>query len=499
LDLWARLKHFELGWSGLAALTTAFVVVLFLRRRLPPSRRHRGRVSVLLLGLGPVLHLVATGIRVAGAPGVSNTLHITNLFLVMLGVAGAVGMVFFDLALGRSQIPTIVRDVSQTVVFGVIVFVVFRSGGLNPLSVLTTSAVATAVIGLALQGVIANLFAGLLLQFEQTIALEDWIQISGRVGRITEIRWRSSTLLNREGDVTIVPNLQLLTQEVVNLSRPTRARRVTVRVPFAREHSPGEVDGALCAAVQSIEGVLAEPPPRCTPLEYGRTDIVYAISFWVTDAGAEEAVESAVRRRIWYVADRTGLHESSASTTAGPAATDGVVDVWSASELAVRTSAIAMVSVFAPLDDNERTTLAWRTRRRRFEAGEVILRRRDPGSSLFVVASGEVGVLAADGRGTVAKLGTGEYFGEMSLLLGDARHATCTALRETVTYEIESGAMRDVMTARPKIADDMAELLTARETQLAGARESSTLSDPDERSARRAHLFARVRDYFHLA
>src|SRR5687768_4834412 len=121
MELWERLRHFELGWAGLAGLTAGFVLMLFLRRLLPPGRRNRGRISLLLLGIGPVLHLAATGLRLLGAPTLSGTLHLINMALILLGIAGTASLVVFDILLGRSRIPTIVRDLVQFAIFGVMV------------------------------------------------------------------------------------------------------------------------------------------------------------------------------------------------------------------------------------------------------------------------------------------------------------------------------------------------------------------------------------------
>jgi small-conductance mechanosensitive channel len=307
VELWTRLSFLEVGWTGLGALVFAFLVALALRRALPEDRRHRGRVSLVLLGAAPLVHLFATGVALLGGARAAAALHLVNLTAVIFATAGLLGMLVFDVILGRTRVPTILRDFAQTTAFGVIVIVILRSAGVDSVSALTGSAVAAAVLGLASQGILSNVFAGIVLQVDRTLRLGDVIQWGQRQGTIAEIRWRSSSILTREGDIAIVPNAVLLSNEVLNLSRPARKRKVTVRVPFDRRHAPAEVREAMLAALKDVDGVAFEPGPTCSPMDFDHGDVAYAVVFWIEDVDKQGAIEGAVREHIWYAAQRAGL------------------------------------------------------------------------------------------------------------------------------------------------------------------------------------------------
>src|SRR4029453_2867386 len=102
-------------------------------------------------------------------------------------------------------------------VFFIILMTVLRTSGVNVLSLLTTSAVLTAVVGLALQNTIANVFAGLALQIDRTFGIGDWVQVGAHIGRIAEIKWRSTLLWTEDGDLLVVPNSHVLDAAVMNL------------------------------------------------------------------------------------------------------------------------------------------------------------------------------------------------------------------------------------------------------------------------------------------
>lgn len=501
MEIWARLRLFEPTWTGLFLMIGLFLATLFVRRALPEDRRHRGRLSLLFLGLAPVVHLIASGLDLLGLAPVAATLHLTSLFLLLAGTTGTVTLVGFDVLLGRSAIPTLARDVVQTTLFGALVFVVFRTAGLDPLSVVTTSAVLTAVLGLSLQSVIANTVAGVVLQVERSFALGDWIEVGSRVGRIAEIRWRSSTLMTREGDSALIPNLQLLSQEVVNLSRPSRSRRGVVRVPFHHRHSPGEVHEAVLPAVCGVPGVLAKPPPTCRPVEFpGGPSVIHEVIYWVEDLAEQPAIEGEVRQRVWYAAERAGLEGPCPAPVSVPPEGDDGTPAQRA-ELARRLRAVGRVTLFAPLSPEEQLLLARGMCRRRFARGEVILREGQPGSSLFVVDVGEVRVevdAGAPGAGALACLGPGDWFGEMSLLTGEPRQATVTAERETTCDELDAEVLLPLLRSQPELADALSRRLVERQLVLEQTRDALSARSDELLTARSESVVRRVRTYFHL-
>jgi putative ABC transport system ATP-binding protein len=90
------------------------------------------------------------------------------------------------------------------------------------------------------------------------------------------------------------------------------------------------------------------------------------------------------------------------------------------------------VEAFKNLTPHELTDVAERMTRRQFMPNEVIIREGDAGEELFLISEGEVEVDRA-GR-EVARLGPGDFFGELSLMSGDPRNATVVATKPVDTY-----------------------------------------------------------------
>src|SRR4051794_19499630 len=94
-------------------------------------------------------------------------------------------------------------------------------------------------------------------------------------------------------------------------------------------------------------------------------------------------------------------------------------------------------SLFSAFADDDLAACARRLREMRFGKGELLFSRGDPGSSLYVVAQGQVrlAVSTAEGRELSFEIvGPGGIFGEIALLDGGARSAEATALAPTLAH-----------------------------------------------------------------
>lgn len=148
-----------------SVLTLALLALtLLVRRALPAGQRSRSKTPLLFFFLALLLGLSATASRKLGAYTVWGILSFLDLLSFIVGIITLSGLVIFDLVLTRTRIrvPSLIRNLLHVSVILLIVLVILYQRGLDPLSLLTTSAVLTAVVGLALQNTIANLFVCLL-------------------------------------------------------------------------------------------------------------------------------------------------------------------------------------------------------------------------------------------------------------------------------------------------------------------------------------------------
>jgi small-conductance mechanosensitive channel/CRP-like cAMP-binding protein len=488
-------------WLVVQLAAVALILALGLPYLLPTARRHRGMAARITLALALGLALAGAGAETGDMEAPGHILRLAALVAFVCGAIALVAFVLFELVLPplRLDVPSIVRDVVQLLVAALASLACLRLAGFDVLPLLTTSAVLTAVIGLALQPTIANLFGGLSLQLDRTLVQGDWIQTGTHSGRIVEIGWRSTRLITRDGDTLFLPNSQLVSGEVLNLSRPTGAHRACVQLSIHEGYAPATVRQTFVDAIRDVPGVLQYPPPDCLVSEFGDQAMVYTVRYWITEFERDGAIASDVRTRLWYASRRAGFETvprlyGLAVAEAGREPADVVADTPAA-----RVALLRAVELFAPLDDAARERLAQRMRRLEFTTGEPIVQQGASGDSLYVIQHGDVGVrLQVDGSTSdVATLGAGDIFGEMSALTGEPRAATCTARSETACYVIDRGAFEEVLEQRPAIAEHFCATLARRQTELESQREGLSAAIRARREAdHHSQILARVRELF---
>lgn len=490
-------------WLLVQLAAVALALALVLPYVLPAGRRNRGTAARVLLALALGLALAGAGAVTSDLEASGRLLRLAALLALVSGTVALVALVVFDLILRpfRLDVPSIVRDVVQIAVATLAILACLRLAGFDVLPLVTTSAVLTAVVGLALQTTIANLFSGLWLQLDRTLVQGDWIQTGSTSGRIQEIGWRATRLITDDGDSVFLPNSELVSGEVLNLSRPSGAHRVSVRVSVHEDYSPATVRQVFVDAIRDVPGVLLFPPPDCLLAELGEQQNIYMVRYWISEFERDDEIASDVRMRLWYAGRRAGFETRplvyGVALTGGEGGADGAT-----ADADDRLALLRRVQLFEPLDDAARERLARHMRRLEFAAAEPIVHQGARGNSLYVVRQGEVTVrVQVDGSvGEVATLGPGDIFGEMSVLTGEPRAATCTARTETVCYEIDRKAFEEVLAAQPAVAEHFSAILAARQTELQAQREGLSAAARSRLEAdRRRQILGRVRQMFGIA
>jgi CRP-like cAMP-binding protein len=111
-----------------------------------------------------------------------------------------------------------------------------------------------------------------------------------------------------------------------------------------------------------------------------------------------------------------------------------------------------------------------RTFERAFRPGEIVFDEGDPGAVLYVIQSGEVELTrqGPNGPRLVARLGAGEFFGEMSVVLGGPRSVRARVVSEARLLELDGGTLQGMCLERPEIAIRMIRRLAVRLIELEG-------------------------------
>jgi small-conductance mechanosensitive channel/CRP-like cAMP-binding protein len=462
---WSRIAEAGPAVVVLVGATLALLALPVLRRLAPRSRRHRGGSARLFLGLALLLAAAAIGLGAMATVSPGNVLQLFGVLALMLGLVGLGGLFVFDVVLPRLgiDVPSILRDLILLAVAVALGMGFLRLAGLDVFSIVTTSAVLTAVIGLALQSTIANVFGGLGLQLDRTLRRGEWIEVGSHVGKILEIGWRSTRIQTKDGDTVFVPNSELISKDVRNFARPVGAHRVTVRVGFHYRHPPNEVGHVLLAAIRGIPGVADHPAPECGPAEFAESAVVYALRYWITDFAHDYAIDEDVHARIWYAAQRAALEIPFPIRTL--VSQHGAARARAAAEEHEQEEVLRLLETTEPfegLEAGSRRRCARGIRRLEFGRGEHVLAPDEPADSVYLIDSGEVTVhLRSNGTSREGvTLRAGELVGR-KLLPG---HASCTAHSDVVLYRFDHRALGEVVAADPRMRAGLSAIAEARQT-----------------------------------
>jgi small-conductance mechanosensitive channel/CRP-like cAMP-binding protein len=394
------------------------------------------------------------------------------------------------------RMPRIVQDLAQGAIFIGVALLSLQSAGVNPTSLLATSAVLTAVLGLSLQETLGNLFAGLAIQGEQPFEVGDWVQFDQfpeRAGRVVEINWRATKLETADRVLITVPNGVLARAPIANFSRPqpfTR-RHVVVDTPFGAPAGLAEIFEK--AAVQA-DGVLTSPPPSAVIQEVTDFSVRYRIRFFISDHPRQAEVTGLVLKNVLHALERLGLEIPMQRRRVEWQKTVRVDDEESAPQVA-RRRVIDRIDLLRVLSEEARNEIAAMSKVWRYARGESVVREGETGHELFIVVSGTVRVQIQQ-RGAaveVARLGPGEFFGEMSLLTGEPRAATIVALEETEVVVVEHGAFQRAIEQDPTVLSQISQELARRQAELSARLASGGSVYPAETAPL---ILARIRRFF---
>ena len=351
------------------------------------------------------------------------------------------------------------------------VVVVRQTAQVDLVGLVATSAILTAVVGFAAQGVLKDLIAGLELQLGDDFGVGDWLDLGGGVQGIVEtVSWRDTKLRTMEGARLVVPNSRV-TGEVLTNRGAYGAVSNRFEVGLDYTVPPARARQLLMEVVQSHALVLPSPEPRVRVKSFGDSAVIYDLHVWQSEPGMRAQVElrSELLEQIWYAVDRQGwripfpvreiVHRPKGHS--GPPPRDELSPMVQA--------AITSNPLLRVLSAEQQAELLASSRSVRFGPGEIIVREGDAGESLFLLLRGRVAVLKHCNDGSdaqVSELSSGEVFGEMTLLLDAPRSATVRATAECELLQVNRSCFGELLQRNPDLLERLADQVEERLAEL---------------------------------
>jgi len=153
-------------------------------------------------------------------------------------------------------------------------------------------------IGLGLQNVVNNFVSGIILLFERPIKVGDWVIINGEEGQIKQINIRSTEMETFKKSSLIIPNADLLSTTVTNLTHGNNWSRQSISVGVAYGSDTDKVKDILLECAKSHKKVLRKPEPYVIFKDFGSSSLDFELRCYTNDIWSGWTIPSDLRFEI---------------------------------------------------------------------------------------------------------------------------------------------------------------------------------------------------------
>ena len=150
-------------------------------------------------------------------------------------------------------------------------------------------------IGMGLQNVVNNFVSGIILIFDGSLKIGDEIEVSGSAGKVKEIGLRASTLTTADGADVIIPNGNILSQNIVNWTFTNDLKRVMIGfVLTGKELDANMINEVINDTIKNIPGAIPQKKPVILYTKVTGENCTLTVRFWSTINNADHSKSEAL-------------------------------------------------------------------------------------------------------------------------------------------------------------------------------------------------------------
>ncbi|MGN6498431.1 MAG: mechanosensitive ion channel family protein [Tsuneonella sp.] len=242
---------------------------------------------------------------------------VTLMVLVGVFLVAWFGSKFARRGLRRTRLDSTQQLLAEKVVtlavWGVAILLGIDVLGIDLTALAVFSGAFGLAIGFGLQKTFGNLIAGIILLMDRSIKPGDVIAIADQagnstIGQIRKIGIRAVSLVTRDQKEYLIPNENLMVNQVENWSYSSRNVRVQVPVGVGYGCDIVLAEKLMLEAAKAVPRVLAAPPPTVWLDKYGESSVEFVVHCWIADP--EEGlgnIRSEVLKRLWHLFQDNGI------------------------------------------------------------------------------------------------------------------------------------------------------------------------------------------------
>jgi small-conductance mechanosensitive channel len=177
-------------------------------------------------------------------------------------------------------------------------------------------------IGLGLQSLIVNFISGLLMLFERHVKVGDVVIVHDKLGEVTKVSMRSTTIRTPDGIHLIIPNGEFINQKVENWTLTGQPLRGLVDIGVAYGSDPRRVREILLEIANAEPRALREPTPDVFFVDFGESSLNFRVAAWFRNPPERWHGMIAIRYAIFERFRQEGIEipfpQRTLSTLGGP-------------------------------------------------------------------------------------------------------------------------------------------------------------------------------------
>ncbi len=236
-----------------------------------------------------------------------NSIHITIELLLLLVVAFVISSFFMKWVRrfftrnmendDKLKFVSIFKFIKYVVYIVVILFTM-SAAGINITILITASAALFVGLGLALQELFQDIIGGIFIILDKSLQVGDIVEIDSKVGKVFEIKLRTTRAITRDDKVIIIPNHKFISDIVYNYTQNHKMTRETVKIGVAYGSDVQLVTKILETIVHEQRGVLKNPKPFVLFDDFGDSALLFSINFFISDSFMDPMIKSEMRYSI---------------------------------------------------------------------------------------------------------------------------------------------------------------------------------------------------------
>lgn len=184
------------------------------------------------------------------------------------------------------------------VVYIVVILFTMSAAGINITILITASAALFVGLGLALQELFQDIIGGIFIIVDKSLRVGDIVEIDGKVGKVFEIKLRTTRAITRDDKVIIIPNHKFISDIVYNYTQNHKTTRETVKIGVAYGTDTQLVTTILETILQHQKGVLKSPKPFILFDDFGDSALLFSANFFISDSFTDPRIKSEIRYKI---------------------------------------------------------------------------------------------------------------------------------------------------------------------------------------------------------